>query len=140
MLVIVGVDGREESLHAARSAAVLFPHAKYIAVNVIEPPLTVAAYGAAGAMGPAPIWPVPYPGDAPPSPRQALLPDLLEDVEQRQEYGDAARALLDVAEERQADLIVIGSHHRGLLGRLFHRSTTQALIHTSDIPILVVPL
>lgn len=33
--------------------------------------------------------------------------------------GDPARAIVDLAKDRKAGLIVIGSHHHGLFGRIF---------------------
>ena len=33
--------------------------------------------------------------------------------------GDPARAIVDLAQDRKAGLIVIGSHHHGIFGRIF---------------------
>lgn len=51
--------------------------------------------------------------------------------------GDPAQVLLDHADG--AVMIVIGSHDRGLLGRLFSRDTSRFLLHDTVVPITVVP-
>ena len=65
------------------------------------------------------------------------------DVSQLPEYdivaaeGDPVRALLD--NTAHAVMIVVGSHDRPLLQRLFTRPTSQHLLHNTDIPVTIVP-
>lgn len=51
----------------------------------------------------------------------------------------SGRGLLDVAEARAADLIVVGSAPRGTVGRIAVGSTADQLIHGSPLAVLVAP-
>lgn len=53
--------------------------------------------------------------------------------------GDPRTALLDVAEERGADLIVVGSRGLGPVSKLVLGSVASSLIHQSPVPVTVVP-
>lgn len=50
-----------------------------------------------------------------------------------------AQGIVEFADQHGADLIVIGTHSKGLLKRLFVGSTAHAIISSSHIPVLVVP-
>jgi nucleotide-binding universal stress UspA family protein len=50
-----------------------------------------------------------------------------------------ARALHILAERESADLVVIGSSHRGAFGRAFAGTTAERLLHGSPCPVAVVP-
>ncbi len=52
--------------------------------------------------------------------------------------GKAYRAILSVAEEQKADIIVVGSHGRTGLKRLLMGSVTERVIGHSSCPVLVV--
>jgi nucleotide-binding universal stress UspA family protein len=52
--------------------------------------------------------------------------------------GQETQAILDVAKEIGADLIVIGTHGRSALAGLVIGSVTYRLIHLSTVPVLVV--
>jgi nucleotide-binding universal stress UspA family protein len=51
----------------------------------------------------------------------------------------ATQALLDVAEERDARMIVVGSFGEAPLKGIILGSTTNKLLHLTDRPVLVVP-
>jgi nucleotide-binding universal stress UspA family protein len=53
--------------------------------------------------------------------------------------GDAATAILEVAEQEKASLIVMTSTGKGLLKRLALGSTTDRVVHRTHRPVLVVP-
>jgi nucleotide-binding universal stress UspA family protein len=55
------------------------------------------------------------------------------------ELGDPVDAIIGAAEARDADLIVLGSNHRGLLQRVFERSVSKTVVKLADRPVLVVP-
>jgi nucleotide-binding universal stress UspA family protein len=59
-------------------------------------------------------------------------------VEQRVETGRAYREILRVADEQQADLIVIGAHGHGVIEQMFVGSTTQHVVRRATCPVLVV--
>jgi nucleotide-binding universal stress UspA family protein len=51
----------------------------------------------------------------------------------------AARGLIELAEHEDADLVVVGSTHRGRLGRVFPGSVGAQLLHGSPCPVVVTP-
>jgi nucleotide-binding universal stress UspA family protein len=53
--------------------------------------------------------------------------------------GDARTALLDLARDRVADLLVVGSRGRGPVGRLLVGSVASSLTQHSELPVTVVP-
>lgn len=53
--------------------------------------------------------------------------------------SSAARALHALAEREKATLIVIGSSHRGSIGRVLAGTTAERLLHGSPCPVAVVP-
>jgi nucleotide-binding universal stress UspA family protein len=89
---------------------------------------------------------------APPSPppsaeeRQAVQeklhriepPDPTTRVEHLLEEGDPATAILQVAQERKCDLIVLGTHGRGGLGRLLMGSVAEQVVRKASCPVLTV--
>lgn len=52
--------------------------------------------------------------------------------------GDPARAIVDLAEERQVDLIVLGAHDGGIFSRLFEGSVGDTVVHNARTDVLVV--
>jgi nucleotide-binding universal stress UspA family protein len=72
--------------------------------------------------------------------RQAV-PDAARDfceVNERVEAGTAWRKILDAAEEMDADLIVMGAHAHGPIGRVFFGSTSSHVVRQASCPVLVV--
>jgi nucleotide-binding universal stress UspA family protein len=61
-------------------------------------------------------------------------------VDERIEFGDAgvAAAICDVAGELGVDVIVVGSHVHGGLGRLFLGSVSEHVVRHASCPVLVV--
>jgi nucleotide-binding universal stress UspA family protein len=51
----------------------------------------------------------------------------------------AARALTEVAEAEHADLVVVGSSHRGALGRVLPGTTAERLLHGAPCAVAVAP-
>lgn len=54
--------------------------------------------------------------------------------------GVTTDTILLEAESVGADMLVLGTHQRGILGRLLHGSVATAILTKSPIPVLVVPL
>jgi nucleotide-binding universal stress UspA family protein len=139
--ILVGVDGSETSTKAAEVATEVARswQAKLLLVTVVRPPEG--------------WWGI---GGAPPSP-EALSAALVEgqeqilreseehlplegiDYETVQELGDPTWKLIDVAEDRNVDLIVIGKRGAGLAERVMLGSVADRLCHHSPVPVLVVP-
>jgi nucleotide-binding universal stress UspA family protein len=60
-------------------------------------------------------------------------------VERRVDVGDAGATICAVAEREKADVIVVGSHGRGLLGRIVHLgSVSEYVMRHAPCPVLVV--
>lgn len=105
--------------------------AKIIVVHVQEAPL---AYGG-GEM---------YYGIAEPNEEELLQmlgqvrpTDPSVPVEHRLVVGDPAGAVVSVAEQEEADLIVLGSHGRTGLSRLLMGSVAEAIVRKAHCPVLV---
>ena len=54
--------------------------------------------------------------------------------------ASAAEALQSTAIAEQADLIVLGSSHRGAIGRVFLGSVTQETLHGAPCPVAIAPV
>ncbi|AEB27921.1 universal stress protein [Francisella hispaniensis] len=54
--------------------------------------------------------------------------------------GGISNSLLEKAAENENDLIVVGSHRRGAIGRFFLGSTANSILHQADVDVLVVRL
>jgi nucleotide-binding universal stress UspA family protein len=53
--------------------------------------------------------------------------------------GDPAKAILSIAEERGANLIVMGMHSRTGLARMLFGSVTASVLEKTKVPVAVVP-
>ena len=52
--------------------------------------------------------------------------------------GDPAHEIVELAEARKCDLVVVGAHEGGLLTRLFAMSVSDVVAHRSPVDVLVV--
>lgn len=52
--------------------------------------------------------------------------------------GPASQTIVEAAKAEQADLIVIGSHGRGALARMFLGSVAERVLRSSPVPVLTV--
>ena len=52
--------------------------------------------------------------------------------------GEAAEEVCAQAKELAADLIVVGTHGRGALGRALLGSVAQSVLHASPVPVLTI--
>lgn len=59
------------------------------------------------------------------------------DIDTRVETGKAWEEVVRVAEEEDADLIVLGAHARGAIGRLFMGSPANQIVRHASCPVLV---
>lgn len=68
----------------------------------------------------------------------ALADDLPGDVDQVIESGAAAEAICAQAEERDADLVLLGSRGMGTMGRWLLGSVSDRVVHLCRRPVTVV--
>lgn len=61
------------------------------------------------------------------------------EVTQFSKYGSTGEGIIECSNEFKADIIVIGTHHRSGLDRLFSSSIAEYVMHHSEIPVLIVP-
>ena len=54
--------------------------------------------------------------------------------------GPTVQTLLEMAEKQEADLIVVGSHGRGMVAEMMLGSVSQGLIRAGRWPVTVVPV
>jgi len=53
--------------------------------------------------------------------------------------GFPHEAIVEVARAREADVIVVGTHGLGFMGRMLMGSTAERILHSAPCPVLVVP-
>jgi universal stress protein A len=114
--------------------------ASIICVHVIEP--IVPTVGYSGMSEPLPIADI---SEQLEDSAERELPKLAEceecaglDVEELIVHGEAASEIVQVAKDRDVDLIVVSSHGRTGLGRILFGSTAEAVVRHAPCPVLVV--
>jgi nucleotide-binding universal stress UspA family protein len=158
--IVAGYDGSEQGERALARAAEL--------AQALDGQLVVVSVGRSSrlaafepvleptdpALAPTPIGPMPTGGAMPlPSPprpeepaeeqllleraRGFLVPRRVE-ADYVAEVGDPAERLLQVAEDRDAELIVVGSRERGLLERLLGHAVDEKLARRAHRDVLLV--
>lgn len=149
--IIVGYDGTAPAERALQRAA---EYARAFAANVVvvsvAAPQPLADVGAPGAFGLLPYYSYPAEELGQTAERdeqlweqhrervQALFSDAELEVEFAGVAGEPAQELLDAAEQRQADLIVVGTHEPGFLERLFGGSVSQDVARRARCDVLIV--
>lgn len=135
--ILVGVDGSEPSLRAARLAAEIARHARarLILAHVRVPMVSPAELGWA---------PSPELERAQRQQSDEILAHAAEAIrgmgvepERLSLSGGPAEVLADTAETGGYDLVVVGSRGRGAVARVLLGSVANRLVHISQRPVLV---
>jgi nucleotide-binding universal stress UspA family protein len=161
--IVVGYDGSAEAEHALARAADLaraFP-AKLVVVCaaqrqvVLRPAPTLAPTGPAVVSGTG-VMPAPTAETLPPGeseverlPHTAVAQRQLDDArrvlagseldaEFLAEEGELGERLIDVAERRDADLIVVGAREHGFLERMLARPVEDSVAREAECDVLLV--
>jgi nucleotide-binding universal stress UspA family protein len=136
--ILVAVDGSRPAARALDQAVELARSegARLTLITVVEPPCL------RGAAGPFIVPIVTEAQLAREAERvlaraEALVPDGIP-VTTVIRRGPADEAILDRIEAAEHDLVVMGSHGRGLLGSLLLGSTSKDVVARSPVPVLVV--
>ena len=159
--IVIGYDGSDAAERAlARAADIAQVFSARLVVVSVSGLATVAApvsgFGpTAELVPPAVVGPVAPGGTVPlPKPLSAQEPEELArrqlerarmslesrkvETEYLVELGDPAERLLEVADQWDADLIVVGSRERGFLERLLGRSVDEAVARRAERDVLLV--
>ena len=145
--IVCGIDGSADSQAALGVAARLAERleARLVLAHVAE--LALAPYAAVGRIGPGGIAPRSMTLATRDEQEQAgarLLQQLaaehgLGDAEQRVVVGFPAERLADLADDEDAELIVVGSRGRGRFKAAFLGSVSNSLVGVARCPVLIVP-
>lgn len=133
--IVLGYDDTEPAKNALQGAAKL---AKAFDANVIV--VSVAPVLAPASHGIGPI----DPADPPELHREelehakAMLSESGIEADYQVALGDPADMILDVAEARDADMIVVGSREVGLVQRLLGQSVSGAVQRRAHCDVLIV--
>jgi nucleotide-binding universal stress UspA family protein len=140
-VIIVGIDGSEQSIRAAGIAADLARcnDAELHLVTVVRPP--EGWWGIVGAPPPADVLASSM------SEAQRLILDTAVDQldlegltwEASEEIGEPASALADKCRDLEADVLVVGRRGAGIVERLVMGSVADRVAHYAPCPVLVVP-
>lgn len=142
--IVCGVDGSADSQAALTVASDLAARLRLrlIMANVVEPSHSsyVGAASFGGAMPRPPLSTIEQQEEA----GTRLLVQIsatlgLERADQRVVIGYPAERLADLADEEEAQLIVVGSRGRGAFKAAFLGSVSTTLIGVARCPVLVVP-
>jgi nucleotide-binding universal stress UspA family protein len=142
--IVCGVDGSADSQVALAVAVDVAARLRLrlIMANVVEPS-HAPSVGAASLRGtmPDPLFPT---TDEQEEASNGLLAELsatmgLEGADRRVVVGYAAEGLADLADEEEAEMIVVGSRGRGAFKAAFLGSVSTSLIGVARCPVLVVP-
>lgn len=139
--IVVGVDASDGSLAALRSAASLAEKTGgQLSVIFVHDPGVARAF-AATYDGAAEVYIEQSVEELETTSRERTF-DLLSDRPLDWTFdvvgGEAAHALVDVAKERSASMIVVGGRGHGVVGGIILGSVAQKLVRSSPISVLVV--
>jgi nucleotide-binding universal stress UspA family protein len=160
--IVVGYDGSEAGERALERAAEIAeafsarlvvvsasgPAYAPAALSALEPTAELGPAAVAGPVAPGGTVPLPEPVSAPPEPEELARRQLERarkplasrkvETEYVVELGEPAERLLEVADQRDADLIVVGSREHGFVERLLGRPVDEAVARRSERDVLLV--
>jgi nucleotide-binding universal stress UspA family protein len=131
--IVVGYDGSESAGRALGRAAELAENGTEIIVVSAVRPLG----GGKGGFGFDPVEEDAHAKDLQEAAQR--LAELGHKAEIVEGHGDPARVIAAQAKETGADLIIVGTEHKGLLERLVLGSVSEGVVHRADVEVLVVP-
>jgi len=136
--VLIALDESAVSIRAAREAHRLFPQGEFLVVNVGRRRVPWLAGGEYGVVYPADT--AYFVNDGLDDSELTALAEAagLEPVDVLTAFGDPADVICDAAERHDADVVVVGSHDKGVLRRLIEPSVAQAVVQGTYRPVLVV--
>lgn len=149
--ILIGIDDSSYAEHAAKYGFSLAEalNARVGLVHIIEPiAIPAVSTGPDDILG-SPLHPDIADKDLLQA-QQELSETILERIAKRygakteithfNEYGSTGEGIITCSQNFKADMIVLGTHHRSGLGRLFNGSIAEFVVRHSQIPVLVVPI
>lgn len=139
--VLVPIDGSEKADRALEYALATYPDANIIALTVLDPADFYAATGMeGGAMGNYEQLREAHEdrGDRVLEDAREMAADAGRELETEQVVGGVARSIVSVAEERDVDHVVIGSHGRTGASRILLGSVAEKVARRSPVPVTIV--
>jgi nucleotide-binding universal stress UspA family protein len=140
-VVVVGIDGSEQSVRAARVAAELARknQARLFVVTVVRPP--EGWWGIVGSPPPADVL-----ASSMSEAQQTILDSTVAELdlegvdwEAAEEIGEPAAVLGDLCRDREADVLVVGRRGAGIVERLVMGSVADRVARYAPCPVLIVP-
>jgi nucleotide-binding universal stress UspA family protein len=133
--IVLGYDGTEPAKRAlARAGELAQAFGSKLIVTSVAPVLV----GAGKTMGPVDPTDPPELHRAELQEAHGLLAQRGLDTEYAEAVGEPADAIVDLAEERQADLIVVGTREPNFVMRLFGQSVSGAVARRAHCDVLIV--
>jgi nucleotide-binding universal stress UspA family protein len=143
--IVCGVDGSADSQAAVETASTLAGQlgTRLVLVHVMES-MPVPYGSAAGFVGPPAMQMV----EEERSVRQERAIQLLEHTayasgvngaDRRVVFGDPAERLAEIADDEDAEMIVVGSRGRGAFKSAFLGSVSNSLVGIAGCPVVIVP-
>lgn len=140
MNVLLPVDADPHRATAAAETVITIPNAaEAVEVTVLNVESEVNVTGGDGGTVKSEDW---YDEtDFPASVQQAM--DVLADAgisaEKRREHGEPAKAIIEVADELDADRIIMAGRNQTPVGKVLFGSVTQSVLLSGDTPVTVIP-
>jgi nucleotide-binding universal stress UspA family protein len=132
--VLIGYDGSEGANDAVALAGTLCGHtdARYLLVHVLPFPGPPPVAGEILGYQEAAEWKVFF---------AEAEKTLGRDRTEHEVYvgGSVGKVLNDIAETEEIDLAVVGSPHRGAVGRIILGSVAEGLLHGASVPVVAAP-
>ena len=137
--IVVGIDGSRESIAALNTAAGF--------ARVWRCPLHVVSVLAPIAALPVSVDPKPNPENSETrrrNLRSSELDEIVRSLEPARDWttevmvGRPAREIVSSAEQRGAELVVLGRRHHGSIDRMFESETPLQVMRTTSVPVLTV--
>jgi nucleotide-binding universal stress UspA family protein len=141
--VIVGFDDSPLSVHALERAIIeTGPDDKIVVLTIAEEGMDLVEPRARGVLGEsaavAPLLPEPPKVSEALANARVVLERAGRDGMLEWAYGDVAGAILDVARQTDADMIVVGEHHHSRLARLFGADPAAEITRAAGCEVIVV--
>lgn len=145
-VLLIAYDGSDTSRHALERAAALFPGAKAVIATVWEPTPVLSAPGALGTIDPLDIESQERVDKAVSNTAQRVVDEGAEIagaaglVAEGRVTEDAPtwHGIVSLADEVDADVVVVGSRGHGGLRSALLGSVSQGVVHHAHLPVMVI--